>query len=386
MKIFSAQTNYNLPIYDYNLVWAALLLLGSGLVMVYSSSVDIAASSKALNFNSYHYLMRQSIYILIGFILGYVAFLVPIYFWQKIAPILFIFGLILLVLVLIPGIGKEVNGSKRWISLIIINFQPSELVKLFTVMYASDYVLRKSKQMRTIVKGFLPMLGIIVLTGFLLLLEPDFGAFTVITVIAMGLLFLGGLTYKIFFSLLFFAPVIIYYLIKLEPYRFERIIGFLDPWDDPLGNSYQLTHSLMAFGRGEFFGSGLGASVEKLQYLPEAHTDFILAVIGEEFGLLGVSIIIILFTFLVVRMFGIAKESIQNKKPFSALMAQGIGLWFGIQGIINMGVNLGLFPTKGLTLPLLSYGGTGILMNMIAIAIVLKIDFENRRNMRGQFY
>jgi cell division protein FtsW len=377
MKIFSAQTNYNLPIYDYNLVWAALLLLGSGLVMVYSSSVDIAASSKALNFNSYHYLMRQSIYILIGFILGYVAFLVPIYFWQKIAPILFIFGLILLVLVLIPGIGKEVNGSKRWISLIIINFQPSELVKLFTVMYASDYVLRKSKQMRTIVKGFLPMLGIIVLTGFLLLLEPDFGAFTVITVIAMGLLFLGGLTYKIFFSLLFFAPVIIYYLIKLEPYRFERIIGFLDPWDDPLGNSYQLTHSLMAFGRGEFFGSGLGASVEKLQYLPEAHTDFILAVIGEEFGLLGVSIIIILFAFLVVRMFGIAKESIQNKKPFSALMAQGI---------INMGVNLGLFPTKGLTLPLLSYGGTGILMNMIAIAIVLKIDFENRRNMRGQFY
>ena len=377
MKIFSAQTNYNLPIYDYSLVWAALLLLGSGLVMVYSSSVDIAASSKALNFNSYHYLMRQSIYILIGFILGYVAFLVPIYFWQKIAPILFIFGLILLVLVLIPGIGKEVNGSKRWISLIIINFQPSELVKLFTVMYASDYVLRKSKQMRTIVKGFLPMLGIIVLTGFLLLLEPDFGAFTVITVIAMGLLFLGGLTYKIFFSLLFFAPVIIYYLIKLEPYRFERIIGFLDPWDDPLGNSYQLTHSLMAFGRGEFFGSGLGASVEKLQYLPEAHTDFILAVIGEEFGLLGVSIIIILFAFLVVRMFGIAKESIQNKKPFSALMAQGI---------INMGVNLGLFPTKGLTLPLLSYGGTGILMNMIAIAIVLKIDFENRRNMRGQFY
>jgi cell division protein FtsW len=172
----------------------------------------------------------------------------------------------------------------------------------------------------------------------------------------------------------------------LQPYRLDRIIGFLDPWDDPLGKSYQLTHSLMAFGRGEFFGSGLGASVEKLQYLPEAHTDFILAVIGEEFGLLGVSIIIILFAFLVVRMFGIAKESIQNKKPFSALMAQGIGLWFGIQGIINMGVNLGLFPTKGLTLPLLSYGGTGILINMISIAIVLKIDYENRRNMRGQFY
>ena len=386
MKIFSAQTNYNLPIYDYHLVWATLLLLGVGLVMVYSSSVDMAASSKALNFNSYYYLIRQSVYILIGFILGYIAFLIPTYFWQKIAPTLFIFGLILLVLVLLPGIGVEANGSKRWISLIIINFQPSELVKLFTVMYASDYVLRKSKQMRTIVKGFLPMLGIIVLTGFLLILEPDLGALAVISVIAMGILFLGGLTYKIFFSLLFFGPIAVYFLIKMSPYRVDRVIGFLDPWKDPFGISYQLTNSLMAFGRGEFFGSGLGSSVVKLQYLFGAHTDFILAVIGEEFGLFGVSIIIILFAFLVVRLFGISKESIQNKKPFSALMAQGIGLWFGIQGIINMGVNLGLFPTKGLTLPLLSYGGTGILVNMIAIAIVLRIDFDNRRNMRGQFY
>jgi len=386
LKIFSAQTNYNLPIYDYHLVWATLLLLGAGLVMVYSSSIDMAASSKALNFNSHYYLIRQSIYILIGFTLGYIAFLIPTYFWQKIAPILFIFGLILLVLVLLPGIGVEANGSKRWISLIVINFQPSELVKLFTVMYASDYVLRKSKQMRTIVKGFLPMLGIIVLTGYLLILEPDFGATAVITVIAMGLLFLGGLTYKIFFSLLFFGPIAVYFLINMSQYRLDRVIGFLEPWKDPTGISYQLTQSLMAFGRGEFFGSGLGASVVKLDYLYGAHTDFILAVIGEEFGLFGVSIIIILFAFLVVRIFGIAKESIQNKKPFSALMAQGIGLWFGIQGIINMGVNLGLFPTKGITLPLLSYGGTGILVNMIAIAILLRIDFENRRNMRGQFY
>ena len=354
--------------------------------MVYSSSIDMAASSKALNFNSHYYLIRQSIYILIGFTLGYIAFLIPTYFWQKIAPILFIFGLILLVLVLLPGIGVEANGSKRWISLIVINFQPSELVKLFTVMYASDYVLRKSKQMRTIVKGFLPMLGIIVLTGYLLILEPDFGATAVITVIAMGLLFLGGLTYKIFFSLLFFGPIAVYFLINMSQYRLDRVIGFLEPWKDPTGISYQLTQSLMAFGRGEFFGSGLGASVVKLDYLYGAHTDFILAVIGEEFGLFGVSIIIILFAFLVVRIFGIAKESIQNKKPFSALMAQGIGLWFGIQGIINMGVNLGLFPTKGITLPLLSYGGTGILVNMIAIAILLRIDFENRRNMRGQFY
>jgi cell division protein FtsW len=386
MKIFSSQKNYRLPIYDYNLFWAALILLGLGLVMVYSSSIDSAAASKLSNYENYYYLVRQSIYILLGFILGYICFLIPIYFWQRTAPYLFIVGLILLVLVLIPGIGREVNGSRRWISLIFFNFQPSEIVKLFTIMYASDYVLRKSKQMRTIIKGFLPMLGVIVLTGFLLLLEPDFGALAVITLIAMGILFLGGLTYKIFFSLLIFAPISIYFLIISSPYRMERIVGFLDPWSDPFGKGYQLTHSLIAFGRGEIFGVGLGGSVEKLQYLPEAHTDFILAVLGEEFGFVGVTLVIVLFAYLVLRMFGIAKESIQNKKHFAALMAQGVGLWFGVQGIINMGVNLGLFPTKGLTLPLLSYGGSSILMNMIALAIVLKIDHENRKNMRGQFY
>lgn|SRR6056300_70239 len=386
MKIFSSQKNYNLPIYDYNLIWVSLILLGIGLVMVYSSSVDIAAASKLSNYENYYYLLRQFIFITLGFFIGYICFLIPIYFWQKMAPFLFIIGLVLLILVLIPGIGREVNGSQRWISLGFTNFQPSEVVKLFTIMYASDYVLRKSKQMRTIMKGFLPMLGVIVFTGFLLLLEPDFGALAVITLIALGILFLGGLTYKIFFSLIIFAPISIYFLITSSPYRMERIVGFLDPWADPFGKGYQLTHSLIAFGRGEFFGVGLGGSVEKLQYLPEAHTDFILAVLGEEFGFLGVTIVICLFAYLVLRMFGIAKESIQNKKHFAALMAQGIGLWFGLQGIINMGVNVGLFPTKGLTLPLLSYGGSSILMNIIALSIVLKIDHENRKNIRGQFY
>ncbi|MDA1133603.1 MAG: putative lipid II flippase FtsW [Proteobacteria bacterium] len=386
MKIFSSQKNYNLPIYDYNLIWVSLILLGIGLVMVYSSSVDIAAASKLSNYENYYYLLRQFIFITLGFFIGYICFLIPIYFWQKMAPFLFIMGLVLLILVLVPGIGREVNGSQRWISLGFTNFQPSEVVKLFTIMYASDYVLRKSKQMRTIMKGFLPMLGVIVFTGFLLLLEPDFGALAVITLIALGILFLGGLTYKIFFSLIIFAPISIYFLITSSPYRMERIVGFLDPWADPFGKGYQLTHSLIAFGRGEFFGVGLGGSVEKLQYLPEAHTDFILAVLGEEFGFLGVTIVICLFAYLVLRMFGIAKESIQNKKHFAALMAQGIGLWFGLQGIINMGVNVGLFPTKGLTLPLLSYGGSSILMNIIALSIVLKIDHENRKNIRGQFY
>ncbi len=386
MKVFSSQKNYNLPIYDYNLIWASLLLLGIGLVMVYSSSIDTAAASKSLNYQNYYYLLRQSIYITLGFLIGYITFQIPIYFWQKMAPYIFIFGLLLLILVLIPGIGKEVNGSQRWISLGIANFQPSEFVKLATIMYASDYVLRKSKQMRTIIKGFLPMLGVIVFTGFLLLLEPDFGALAVITMVAMGILFLGGLSYKIFFGLMIFTPISIYFLIINSPYRMQRITAFLDPWADPYGKGYQLIHSLIAFGRGEYFGVGLGGGVEKLLYLPEAHTDFILAVIGEEFGLLGVTVVIGLFVYLVLRMFGIAKESIQNKKHFPALMAQGVALWFALQGIINMGVNVGLFPTKGLTLPLLSFGGSGILLNMIAIAIVLRIDHENRRNMRGQYY
>ena len=386
MKILSSQKKYNLPIYDYRLIWTALLLLGIGLVMVYSSSVDVAAASKSSSYQNHYYLLRQSIYIGLGLFIGYISFQIPIYFWQRMAPYLFIIGLIMLILVLIPGIGREVNGSRRWISLIIVNFQPSEFVKLVTIMYASDYVLRKSKQMKTIVKGFLPMLGVIVFTGFLLLLEPDFGALAVITMVAMGILFLGGLSLKIFFSLIIFTPISIYFLIVNSPYRMQRIVAFLDPWADPYGKGYQLTHSLIAFGRGEYFGVGLGASVEKQLYLPEAHTDFILAVIGEEFGLLGVTIVIGLFVYLVLRMFGIAKESIQNKKHFPALMAQGVALWFAIQGIINMGVNVGLFPTKGLTLPLLSFGGSGILLNMIAIAIVLKIDHENRRNIRGQYY
>ena len=219
MKIFSSQKNYNLPIYDYHLIWATLLLLGIGLVMVYSSSVDVAAASKSSNYQNHYYLLRQSIYIGIGLFMGYISFQIPIYFWQRMAPYLFIIGLVLLVLVLIPGIGREVNGSRRWISLVVVNFQPSEFVKLATIMYASDYVLRKSKQMRTIVKGFLPMLGVIVFTGFLLLLEPDFGALAVITIVAMGILFLGGLSLKIFFSLIIFTPISIYFLIVNSPYR-----------------------------------------------------------------------------------------------------------------------------------------------------------------------
>jgi cell division protein FtsW len=384
MKIFSSKNKYNIPSMDYGLIWTSLLLLGIGLVMVYSASIEIAASRNAFDYQNYYFLMRQSVFILIGFMLGYITFLIPVYFWQKMAPFLFVLGIILLIIVLV--IGVEINRSQRWIPLGVVNFQPSELVKLFTVMYASDYVLRKSKQMRTIVKGFLPMLGVIVLTGILLLRQPDFGALAVITIIAMGVLFLGGISYKVITGLVISAPIIIYFLIIGSQERSSRINAWVDPWSVPTGDGYQLINALMAFGRGEFFGVGLGGSVAKMGYLPDAHTDFLLAILGEEFGLFGVAIVIGLFSYLVLKIFGIAKESIQNKKHFSALMAQGIAIWFAVQGLINIGVNLGAIPTKGITLPFMSYGGTGILVNMVALAIILRIDHDNRSNMRGQYY
>jgi cell division protein FtsW len=285
--------------------------------------------------------------------------------------------------VLIPGIGRNVNGSQRWLSLIVFNLQPSEFMKLFAAMYVADYAVRKSAQMDSIIRGFLPMVAVMVLVGFLLLREPDFGAFAVVAAISISILWLGGINAKIFAGLLALLPVAIYGLIVSSPYRMQRVIGFMDPWADPFGKGYQLSHALIAFGRGEWFGVGLGASVEKLLYLPEAHTDFLLAVIAEELGFVGVLAVLGLFTWLVIRAFGIGKEAIANERYFAALLAQGLGVWMGVQAIINIGVNMGLLPTKGLTLPLLSFGGSGILANCIAMAILLRIDFENRRLQKG---
>ena len=387
MKLFSSQKNYNLPIYDYSLIWTTLLLLGIGLVMVYSASIEFAADRQQFQYQHYYFLIRQSVYLLVAFICGYITFLIPVYFWQRWAPYLFLIGVILLILVLTP-IGLESKGGKRWIPLGIANFQPTEAVKLFTVMYASDYVLRKSKQIRTIVKGFLPMLGVMILTGYLINAEPDLGALIVITAIAMGILFLGGLTLKVIFSLAILAPIGVWIAIMADPYRLKRIEAFANPWssENILDGGYQITQSQMAFGNGELFGVGVGNSNVKNLFLPEAHTDFLIAIIGEEFGLFGVSVVLGLFIFLVIRMFGIAKESIQNNRHFAALMVQGVAIWFAIQCIINIAVNLGLLPTKGLTLPLLSFGGSSILVSIIAIAIVLRIDHENRTNLRGQHY
>ena len=369
--------------YDQLLLWVTLILLGIGLVMVYSASIAIAEANTSIGHNSTYYLTRQAVFIAVSLISAYVAFQIPIDWWQKMAPYLFLVGIALLILVLIPGIGRNVNGSQRWLSLFVINLQPSEFMKLFAAMYVADYAVRKSGQMDSIVKGFLPMVAVMILVGFLLLREPDFGAFAVVAAISISILWLGGITVKIIIGLLVILPVAIYFLIVSSPYRLQRVIGFMDPWADPFGKGYQLSHALIAFGRGEWFGVGLGASVEKLLYLPEAHTDFLLAVIAEELGFVGVVTVLGLFSWLVIRAFGIGKEAIENERYFSALLAQGIGVWLGVQAIINIGVNMGVLPTKGLTLPLLSFGGSGILANCIAVAVLLRVDYENRRIQKG---
>jgi cell division protein FtsW len=373
----------NSPSYDQGFLWAVLCLLGIGLVMVYSASIAIAEADKAVGYNSSYYLVHQAIFMLVAMSAAFVAFNVPVAWWQKMAPYLFLLGLALLVLVLIPGIGIKAGGSRRWLRLFVINPQPSEFMKLFAAMYVADYTVRKAAVMDSFAKGFMPMLAVMLLVGGLLLREPDFGAFAVIAAISISILWLGGINGRIFVGLIVLLVVGFVLLIWSSPYRLERVVGFMDPWADPYGKGYQLSHALIAFGRGEWFGVGLGASVEKLLYLPEAHTDFLLAVIAEELGFVGVLTVIGLFSWIVIRSFGIAKESIANERYFAALLAQGLGVWIGVQGIINMGVNMGLLPTKGLTLPLLSFGGSGILANCIAMAIVLRIDFENRRLQKG---
>jgi cell division protein FtsW len=383
MYMLSSREKMSSPTYDQGLLWVTLILLGLGLVMVYSASIALAEADKATGHQPTYFLMRHGIYLIVSLTAAFVTFQIPTHVWQKMAPYLFIGGVFLLIMVLLPGVGRSVNGSQRWISLFVINLQPSEFMKLFAAIYVADYTIRKAALMDSFTRGFLPMLIVMLVVGGLLLREPDFGAFAVIAAISISILWLGGINGRIFIGLLVLLVIGFILLIWTSPYRLQRIIGFMDPWADPFGKGYQLSHALIAFGRGEWFGVGLGASVEKLLYLPEAHTDFLLAVIAEELGFVGVLTVVGLFAWLVLRAFGIGKEAIANERHFSALLAQGIGIWIGVQGIINMGVNMGLLPTKGLTLPLLSFGGSGILANCIALAILLRIDWENRRLQKG---
>ena len=365
---------------DMTLFWSVVLLLSLGLVMVYSASIAMSEAEKMTGYRMHYYLMRHAIFLVIGVIAACAAFQIPVALWQRLALPLFVLGGLLLVLVLIPGIGREVNGSRRWISLGFTGMQPSEFMKFFVVLYAADYTVRKAAFMNDFKKGFLPMLAVMVFTGAMLLRQPDFGALVVITAIAMAVLFLGGLNWRVFAGLIVLLAVAFVALIVVSPYRLQRIVGFMDPWADAFGKGYQLSHSLIAFGRGEWLGVGLGGSVEKLFYLPEAHTDFLLAVIAEELGFVGIAIVLALFVLLIYRAFAVGREAMMREKYFPALVAQGIGVWLSVQAFINMGVNMGVLPTKGLTLPFLSYGGSGIIVNCVAVAVLLRIDAENRVN------
>ncbi len=371
---------------DFGLLWLTVALLSGGLVMIYSASIATAEGMRQTGHQSYYFLLHQTVYTVMALAAAVAVFQIPMRAWQQMAPWLFFSGLLLLGVVLIPHIGKVINGSRRWIGLGFANLQPSELMKFFAVIYAADYTTRKAAFMDDIKKGFLPMAGVMMLCGGLLLLEPDFGAFVVIVAIAIGILFLGGLNWKIFAALVGVLLVGFAGLIVLSPYRLERVLGFLRPFDDPYGRGYQLSHALIAFGRGEWLGLGLGGSVEKLFYLPEAHTDFLLAIIAEELGFIGVAAVIALFVLLTVKAFMIGLRSAKLERNFCALVAQGIGIWLGVQAGINMGVNMGLLPTKGLTLPFLSYGGSGIVANCMAVSILLRIDWEQRQMMRGKTF
>ncbi|HET9579379.1 MAG TPA: putative lipid II flippase FtsW [Usitatibacter sp.] len=368
---------------DMALLWSAAMLLAVGLVMVYSASIAMAEAERFTGYRPGYFLVRHGAYLAVGLALGAAFFRVPLWLWQRAAPWLFFLGTLALVAVLLPGLGREVNGSRRWIPLGVLSFQPSEVMKLLVVLYGADYTVRKAAFMDDFRKGFLPMFGVMTLIAFLLLREPDFGALVVVTTISMAILFLGGLNWRLFAGLAALLGVAFVVMIVSSPYRLQRILGFMDPWSDAYGKGYQLSHSLIAFGRGEWFGVGLGASVEKLFYLPEAHTDFLLAVIAEELGFAGVAAVVTLFLFLVHRAFAVGQQAASLERYFAALVAQGIGVWLAVQAFINMGVNMGLLPTKGLTLPLLSFGGTGIVVNCVALAILLRIDFENRYLMRG---
>ena len=371
------------PEYDRATAWAVLLLAALGLVMVYSASIATAETSRATGGNPAYYLLRHALYLTVALAAALAVFLVPVRHWQRAAPWLFLAALALLALVLVPGIGREVNGARRWIALPGVTLQPSEFAKLAALLYAADYAVRKHAVLKSLQRGVVPMLAVMLLVAWLLLQEPDFGAVVVIAAIAFGVLFLGGMSLAHFAALAAMLAAGFAALVLASPYRVQRIFGFIDPWSDPLGRGYQLSHALIAFGRGEWFGVGLGASVEKLHYLPEAHTDFLLAVVAEELGLAGVLAVIALLGWIVLRAFAIGRRAVLDGAPFAALAAQGIGIWLGVQAAIAIGVNMGLLPTKGLPLPLLSYGGSALVTTFLAVALLLRIDWESRQRRKG---
>ena len=366
--------------YDLWLMGISLLIICIGLVMVASASVSISA--KEFN-DPLHYFWRQGIAALIGLSFAIIILKIPMRLWETVSVPLLVITLVMLLLVLIPGIGKEVNGSMRWIKFGPFSLQASEPIKICVIAYLAGYIVRHGETVQTDFAGFIRPIGVLTLISGLLLLEPDFGASVVLFATALGMLFMGGVPLSRYFSWAAVAISALITLAVLSPYRMQRLMSFIDPWKDPYDSGFQLTQALIAFGRGEWFGVGLGSSVQKLFYLPEAHTDFVFAVLAEELGLFGSILMILLFSFIVWRAFVIGHLAERVEKYFSAYFAYGIGLIIGLQAYINIGVNMGVLPTKGLTLPLMSYGGNSLITYCMLLGILLRIEYENRQDTRN---
>ncbi|NOQ93926.1 MAG: putative lipid II flippase FtsW [Methylophaga sp.] len=361
--------------FDRTILFVVATILTLGLVMVGSASISTAAT----NFdNPLHYFNRQVIYAGISLVIGYAAISQRLSFWQNNAPVLLMLGIILLALVLIPGIGHAVKGSRRWLPLGPINIQVAEFIKLFSIIYIADYLQRHHGQLKGSFFKIAAPLALLVLASFLLLLQPDMGSVVVIFATVLAMLFLGGARLDVFATLIAIAVSGFIALVNIASYRMDRLQNFLNPWDDPFIKGYQLTNALMAFGRGDWLGVGLGSSMQKLDYLPEAHTDFVYSILAEELGLIGAMSVIVLFLVFIWRALAIGRAAELAGKIFASQVAYGIGIWLGLQACINMGVNMGALPTKGLTLPLMSYGGSSLVIVCVAIALLLRVDLETR--------
>lgn len=379
---FAYQDNMVKPplLYDKWFLFAVTVIVSIGLLMMTSASIEVSEKQAHMPF---YFLFKQLIYLILGLGIGSLILQLDTRFWERIGGYLLLMNLFLLGAVLVPGIGHSVNGSMRWIGISFLTFQVSELTKFLVVIYMAGYLVRHQDAVSYKLTGFLKPFGVLCLIAILLLREPDFGATVVVTVTTLGMLFLGGMRLRYFIVLLASVLVGLLIIAVSAPYRLLRLTSFLNPWAHPFDSGYQLTQSLIAFGRGGWFGLGLGGSIQKMFYLPEAHTDFLFAVIAEELGLFGMLLVISLFLLLVIRIFYIGRQAQLLNRHFQGLLAYGFGIWLAIQFIVNIGVNAGLLPTKGLTLPLMSYGGSSVLVNSLVIAVLLRIDHENRQRLLG---
>lgn len=380
-----ASTPTRVPEMDQALIWVAACLLALGLVMVFSATIALPDSPRFAHLSPYNFLLGQLKWMVIGLIAAALAFQVPMLWWERYSSWIFAAMLALLIAVLLPGVGVVYNNARRWINFGVFTFQPAELLKVVTPLYVAGYMVRRIESGDGFVRTVFPLVGIVGLLGILLMRQPDMGTFIVIAIIALGILWLGGVNWRIFLIVLALTAAVMALILYFSDMRRARMLAFMNPWDPEIARNkgYQLTQALIALGRGELWGVGLGASVEKLHWLPEPYTDFLLAVIGEELGLAGVVCVTLAFMWLTRRILLIGRQAIAIDRVYSGLVAQGIGLWLGFQAFIHIGVNLGALPTKGLTLPLMSYGGSALVVNLVALAIVLRVDAENRQLMYG---